>query len=86
MRSSMRRLLATFTSSSKRLRPKTPSTPRADLAPSSIASSRTATRRPKTRSLPRLPLVLRLPALVPSNSTRLPSTPTLPPLPSLLTH
>ena len=82
----MRRLLVTSTSSSKRLRPKIPSTPKADLAPSSIVSSRTATRRPKIRSLPKLPLVLRLQAPVPSSAQLVPTRSTAPPPPSLLTH
>ncbi|CAD0097888.1 unnamed protein product, partial [Aureobasidium mustum] len=86
MRTSTRRLLVTFTSSSKRLKPKTPSTPRADLAPSSIVSSHTATRRPKTRSLPKLPLVLKLPPLVLTSSIQLPFRSTALPLLSLHTH
>jgi hypothetical protein len=81
----MRRLLVTSTSSSRRLRPKTPSTLRADPAPSSIVSSRTATRRPKTKSLPRLPLVPQLPP-VPSSAQPAPTRSTAPPLPSLPTH
>merc|ERR1712093_657841 len=86
MRTSTRRLLVTFTSSSRRLKPKIPSTLRADLAPSSIVSSHTATRRPKIRLLPKLPLVLKLPPLVLSSSTQLPLKSTALPLPSLHTH